>query len=268
MAKDWIIVRMIFSGALILFGILHMIYTVFSSIIKHSRFKKDLHSIKHFDVQRIVEESLQDSEDSIDNGTIKKEVDTLLKDIYFNLYNQHKNSQEIQENYSEIELSIDNVLDSNILNIIEEKDRLLQEKDRIIVMLEEKNEKFINDTITKISYIVESKDQLLQEKDNSLMQQAKKITELENKIHQFLNGGGKKIWFILQEKDKLLREKDTIILALHKKLQWGENSHISISQPQIVSLDKGRRSEAGEGFVKEHIKQKYYYSEHFVNVNG
>ena len=78
-----------------------MIYTAFSRIVKNAKFKKDLHSIKSYDIQRIVEESLQDSEDSIDNRTTKKEVDTLLKDIYFNLYNQHKNSQEIQENYSD-----------------------------------------------------------------------------------------------------------------------------------------------------------------------
>ena len=238
-----------------------MIYTAFSRIVKNARFKKDLHNIKHYDIQKIVEDSLQDSENSISDGTTKKEVDTLLKDIYFNLYNQHKNSQEIQENYSEIELSIDNVLDSNILNIIEEKDRLLQEKDKIIVMLEEKNEKFINDTITKISYIVESKDQLLQEKDNSLIRQAKKIAELEDKINQFINGWGKKIWFILQEKDKLLREKDTIILALHKKLQWGEIvQHEPTHVPQHVHHVQAP--------IQEPIKQKYHYSEKFVNVNG
>jgi|GEM_PF-6061595 len=165
-----------------------MLYTAFSRIVRNARFKKDLYHVKNYDIQRIVEDSLQNSEDSIDNGATKKEVDTLLKDIYFNLYNQHKNSQEIQENYSDMEISIDNVLDSNILNIIEEKDRLLQEKDRMIVMLEEKNEKFINDTITKISYIVQAKDQLLQEKDTTIIQQAKKIAELEDKIEQFING--------------------------------------------------------------------------------
>ena len=162
-------------------------------MLNHAKFKKDLKNIKHYDIQKIVENSLQDSEDSIDNNTTKKEVDTLLKDIYFNLYNKHKNSKEIQENYSEIESSIDRMLDNSILNIIEEKDMLLQEKDKMILMLEEKNEQFINDTITKIAYIVQSKDKLLHEKEISLLQQNQRITELEEKIEQFLNGGGKKI---------------------------------------------------------------------------
>jgi len=251
---------MIFSWALIVFGIVHMLYTTFSKIIKNERFKKDLQNIKNNDIQKIIENSLQESEDSIEGDTTKKEVDTLLKDIYFNLYNKHKNSKEIQENYSEIEISIDHVLDRNILNIIDEKDKLLQEKDRIIVMLEEKNEKFINDTIGKITYIIQSKDELLHEKEINLLQQNQRITELEEKIEQFLNGGGKKIWFILQEKDKLLREKDTIILALHKKLQWGETvQHIP---PKVVEAQNFASQQR-----KDPINPKYHYSENFTNVN-
>jgi hypothetical protein len=175
MAKDRIVIRMIFSGALIVFGIGHMLYTAFSRILNKAKIKKDLRHIKHYDIQKIVEESFKSSVDAPEGDAIKKEVDTLLKDIYFNLYNQHKNTQEIQDNYSDMELSIDHVLDNNILNIIEEKDKLLQEKDRMIVMLEEKNEKFINETIAKITYIVQVKDKFIAEKEQMIRCQAEKI---------------------------------------------------------------------------------------------
>ncbi|MBU0627345.1 hypothetical protein KKG31_08620 [Patescibacteria group bacterium] len=117
----------------------------------------------------------------------------MLKDIYFNLYHKHKNKDEIEEGYSEIEYSIDNVLDNNILHLIEEKDKLLQEKDRIIVMLEEKNEKFINETISKISYIVQEKDSLLEEKDKLIIEKEKELQILGRKMEKFATGGGKKL---------------------------------------------------------------------------
>ena len=96
MTKDRIVIRMIFSGALILFGILHLIYTIFSRFVKESRFKKDLDHIKNNGIDNIVQESLKQSDIST-SKTTKKEIDTLLKDIYFNLYHKNKNDEEIQE---------------------------------------------------------------------------------------------------------------------------------------------------------------------------
>lgn len=194
MAKDRFIIRLIFSGILIGFGIIHMLYTIFSRMIKKGRIKKDLNYIRDHDIQNIIQENMQ--EEILPEGKTKNEIQGLLKNIYFSLYQKH-NSGEIKEEYSDMEQAIDHILTTDILNIIEEKDKLLQEKDKIITMLEEKNEKFINDTVGKLNYIFGEKDKLL------------------------------------KEKDKLLKEKDSIIVSLHHKLQAGGQIVISIPQTPV-----------------------------------
>lgn len=156
---------MIFSWVLIVFGILHVIYTLVSNFFHKAKINKDLRYIKQHDIQKIVEDCWLQCIENDGKEQTKQEIESLLKNIYFNLYNQHKNTQEIENNYSDIERSIDNVLNNNILTLMEEKDKLLQEKDQTITLLEEKNEKFINDTIAKINYIIDGKDKLLNEKD-------------------------------------------------------------------------------------------------------
>ena len=96
MAKDRIVIRMLFSGALIVFGIIHLLYTIFSRFRKGSRFKKDLSDIKNNGMDNIIHESLEKTELTINEAT-KREFDNLLKEVYFNLYNKHQNKDEIEE---------------------------------------------------------------------------------------------------------------------------------------------------------------------------
>lgn len=109
-------------------------------------------------------------------SNFKQEIDSLMKDVYFDLYDKNLNSDSFDK---ADDFWLEKLLDGKILNLIKEKDYLLNQKDMLILSLEERNRKTLKEIINKIFLLVKEKDKMLYQKDSLIMQLRWKIQEVE-----------------------------------------------------------------------------------------
>lgn len=122
----------------------------------------------------------------LDLANFKQEVDLLKKDIYFGVVD--KDSSTNSEDFW-----LDKLLDGKILNLIKEKDYLLEQKDMLILSLEEKNKSSLKKIVNKAFFLVQEKDKILKEKDQLILKLKSKIKESENiKLEKYFDSLEKK----------------------------------------------------------------------------
>jgi hypothetical protein len=125
---------------------------------------------------------------------------------------------------------LEKLLDGKILNLIKEKDYLLDQKDQVILSLEAKNQKILKELINKMFFLLVEKDKTLKEKDSL-------IDHLKIKI------------------------QDASLIDLDKQLsQLLESIRIS-SQPQK------QISTPSEVQQQSSVEKKYFHHSDFINVN-
>jgi len=177
MKIDWFDFWLIFSWILLIFLLIGVLFRFFQWI----KFRKELAYIKQQKVKDIVK--IQKTNPKLDESFLeiswfKREIDNLMKDIYFDSYD--KNMPWESEFFGvDLEWSLDKLLDGKILDLIKEKDYLLQQKDSIIWSIEERNKKTLKDVVNKVFFVLVEKDKMLREKDLMITNLKSKIQEIE-----------------------------------------------------------------------------------------
>lgn len=175
MKIGWFDFWVLFSGFLLLFLVIAGIIRIFHWL----KFRKELAYIKQQKIQDIVWLSkishIPVEEYPSELLEFKKEIDYLMKDVYFGLYENNK-----EDSWSDFDLeeSLEKFLDGKILDIIKEKDVLLLQKDSLISSLEEKNKKMLKNVINKMFYLLQEKDKAIKEKNAMILYMRTKIKEL------------------------------------------------------------------------------------------
>ena len=90
----------------------------------------------------------------------KKEIDSLMKDVCFDLYDRNVDKKEAPDFTFDFEESLEKLLDGKVLDIIKEKDFLIQQKDSVIGSLEEKNQKILREIVNKMFFLLMEKDKI------------------------------------------------------------------------------------------------------------
>jgi len=144
-------------------------------------------------------------------------------------YNESKNNfvrldSSIKDVEKSLESKIDSILENKDKNLnkqidylIKNNDKISSEKMGIIRSLQEKNESFMKDSMTKIYDLVKQKDIILEEKSNLILEQREKIAELEKKLSEYNSTIEKRINENLISKKDL--EKQISLLQKHIKSQ-------------------------------------------------
>lgn len=177
MKIDWFDFWLIFSWILLIFLLIGVLFRFFQWI----RFRKELAYIKQQKVKDIVKIKKTDpkfDELFLEISWFKKEIDNLMKDIYFDSYDKNI-PWENQFFGVDLEWALDKLLDGKILDLIKEKDFLLQQKDSVIWSIEERNKKTLKDLINKVFFVLVEKDKMLREKDLMIANLKSKIQEIE-----------------------------------------------------------------------------------------
>lgn len=175
MKIGWFDFWVLFSWFLLLILVIAGIIRVFHWL----KFRKELAYIKQQKIQDIVwlskisNISLEEYPSEL--LEFKKEIDYLMKDVYFGLY---ENNKEDSWPDFDLEESLENFLDGKILDIIKEKDVLLLQKESLISSLEEKNKKMLKNVVNKMFYLLQEKDKAIKEKNAMILYMRKKIREL------------------------------------------------------------------------------------------
>lgn len=177
---DWFDFWLIFSWVLLLLLGIWLVIRFFSRIA----FRKDLKYIKQQQVKNIITRQqihpIKDVYD-VEIFELKKEIDNLMKDVCFDIYDRRKMDKIQQSEVDfrfDFEESLEKLLDGKIMDIIKEKDILLQQKDGLIAWLEEKNHKIIEEIVHKMFYLLLEKDKLLRQKDDMIHYFKEKTKEL------------------------------------------------------------------------------------------
>lgn len=184
MSIDWFDFWLLFSGILLFFLLISLLIKFFTWF----KFKKDLHNIKKENVKAIMDikqpKKMFDQYD-LELLEFKKEMDILMKDVCFDLYDRNK-MQDIQTSETDFrfdfEESLEKLLDGKILDIMKEKDILLHQKDSIIGSLEDKNKKILRDIVNKMFFLILEKDKLLKQKDDMIDYMKKRLHESSSAV--------------------------------------------------------------------------------------
>lgn len=144
-------------------------------------------------------------------------------------YNESKNSfvrlnSSIKDIEKSLESKINSILENKDKNIdkqidylIKNNDKISSEKMEIIRSLQEKNESFMKESMTKVYDLVKEKDSILEEKSKLILEQKEKITKLEKNIFEYNSNIDKRINDNLINKKDL--EKQISLLQKHIKSQ-------------------------------------------------
>ncbi len=186
MKIDWFDFWLFFSGILLIF----LFVGILIRFLKWIKFKKELAYIKEEKVKNIVDtkKNIFKSDESFQEvSSFKKEIDSLMKDVYFDVYDRY-NVWEKDFIGADLEESLDKLLDGKILDLIKEKDYLLLQKDSVILSIEERNKKTLKDIINKVFFVLVEKDKILKEKDLMINDLKSKIKEVENiNLEQYIH---------------------------------------------------------------------------------
>lgn len=178
MKIDWFDFWLIFSGILLFFLLIGLIIRFFQWF----KFRQELAYIKDQKIQDIVKHSQKwniSNEAAREVSKFKEEMDYLMKDVCFDLYDRNTSWEKETNNFSfDFEESLEKLLDGKILNLIKEKDSLLQQKDGVIWSLEEKNQKILKEVVNKMFFLLMEKDKIVREKDLLISHLKKKIEEI------------------------------------------------------------------------------------------
>jgi len=177
---DWFYFRIISSSLLIFFLLLSLFLRFYDSF----KLKNDLKKIKNWEVNRIVNNNRNiDLIEQYDTQLLnfKKEIDSLMKDVYFDAYDktwfQDKRQQSELDFTIDFEESLDKLLDGKILDILKEKDLLLKQKDGLINTLEDKNRNILKSLVNKAFFLLLEKDKIIKEKDAIVSSLKRKLQE-------------------------------------------------------------------------------------------
>ncbi|AHB41285.1 hypothetical protein P148_SR1C00001G0492 [candidate division SR1 bacterium RAAC1_SR1_1] len=178
MKIDWFDFWLIFSGILLFFLLIGLIIRFFQWF----KFRQELAYIKDQKIQDIVKNSQKEAiprEVIREVSKFKEEMDCLMKDVCFDLYDRNTSGNKETNDFSfDFEESLEKLLDGKILNLIKEKDFLLQQKDSVIGSLEEKNQKILREVVNKMFFLIMEKDKIVREKDLLIIHLKKKIQEI------------------------------------------------------------------------------------------
>ncbi len=176
MKIDWFDFWLAFSWILLFFLFIGLLIRFFHWL----KFRRELSYMKQQKIKDIVKfpnnisPTIDESFKEVSN--FKQEIDSLMKDVYFDLYDKNLNSDSFDK---ADDFWLEKLLDGKILNLIKEKDYLLNQKDMLILSLEERNRKTLKEIINKIFLLVKEKDKMLYQKDSLIMQLRWKIQEVE-----------------------------------------------------------------------------------------
>lgn len=224
MKIDWFDFWLVFSGILLFFLLIGLIIRIFHWL----KFRQELAYIKWQKIQDLIKKEPISLYKDI--SPFKEEMDSLMKDVCFDLYDRNIWDKTAQTSSYNFEESLDKLLDGKILNLIKEKDYLLDQKDQVILSLEAKNQKILKELINKMFFLLVEKDKTLKEKDSL-------IDHLKIKI------------------------QDASLIDLDKQLsQLLESIRIS-SQPQK------QISTPSEVQQQSSVEKKYLHHSDFINVN-
>ncbi len=193
------------------------------------KFKRELAYIKEQKVKNIVDtkKNIFKSDESFQEiSSFKKEIDGLMKDVYFDVYDRY-NVWEKNFIGADLEESLDKLLDGKILDLIKEKDYLLLQKDSIILSIEERNKKTLKDIINKVFFVLVEKDKILKEKDLMINDLKSKIKEVENiNLEQYIHKLSEGIEQLSLKKDQTssLEKNDK-----EKKLFYSNTDFINVN---------------------------------------
>lgn len=175
MKIGWFDFWVLFSWFLLLILVIAGIIRIFHWL----KFRKELAYIKQQKIQDIVGLSkisnIPIEEYPSELLEFKKEIDYLMKDVYFGLYENNKDDSWPD---FDLEESLEKFLDGKILDIIKEKDVLLLQKESLISSLEEKNKKMLKNVVNKMFYLLQEKDKAIKEKNAMILYMRTKIREL------------------------------------------------------------------------------------------
>lgn len=177
MKIDWFDFWLIFSWILLLFLLIGLIIRFFQWL----KFRQELAYIKEQKIQNIVNVSHKNNDSLWDSSQellkFKEEMDYLKKDVCFDLYDRNM-THDSTDQWFDFEDSLEKLLDGKILELIKEKDLLLEQKDGVIWSLEEKNQKILKEVVHKMFFVLQEKDKLLREKDALILHLKAKIQEI------------------------------------------------------------------------------------------
>lgn len=174
MKIDWFDFWLIFSGILLFFLLIGLIIRFFQWL----KFRQELAYIKEQKIQDIVYNSNKkpSSQEALrEVSQFKDEMNSLMKDVCFDVYDRNT---AWEKNWFDFEASLEKLLDWKILDLIKEKDSLLQQKDDVIWSLEDKNQKILKEVVNKMFFLLTEKDKILREKDSLINHLKMKIQEI------------------------------------------------------------------------------------------
>lgn len=205
MKIDWFDFWLVFSLILLLFLLIGLIIRFFNWL----KFRKELLSIKQRKINDIIaypkDIKLDLDESFEEKSNFKQEIDALMKDVYFDLYDKNLSSDFCDQ--SDPDFGLEKLLDGKILNLIKEKDYLLSQKDMLILSIEERNKKTLKEIINKIFLILKEKDKILKEKDSLINKLKLKIQEVElTDLNYYVS----QFQYLEKEKNKQTNEKQIV----------------------------------------------------------